>query len=175
MSKKTHCALFSISYTHYMRAFLLIPILFSCGQTNVKDTYTGTTPPPAQIRSIDPRLLAAVETFEANWGRQISFPVEVQDLNSGTVGVCISWTNGARHVKVDSDAVRTYSSEKLEQVVMHELGHCALNRGHLEAVITWSWTSFAVPYSVMHPYVFNDLGMEAYRREKTHYISELYR
>ena len=49
---------------------------------------------------------------------------------------CQTISNGQKRVLVDDDFWRTASAMQREMVIFHELGHCTLNRAHLDEART---------------------------------------
>lgn len=103
----------------------LLMLLISCGQSKFGNNR-------ANQRVIDEDLLPLVTQFEDDFGVHIWFEVIVVDSlpHPNWIGECI--INGTyRKVMVLRGYVDTLY---IEQIVYHELGHCALNIGHKDDI-----------------------------------------
>jgi len=84
-------------------------------------------------------------------------------LEGDTVGLCIyDFFNS--NVIIDESAWESYSHNKREVLVFHELGHCVLNRGHNKKKTNGR------PESIMYPYVLNGYS---YFNHRDVYLKEL--
>jgi hypothetical protein len=94
-------------------------------------------------------LAEAIKEVEQECQVKVRFPVEVTELpeglDSSTVGVCIVWDSGARHVFLSPTWWKFASPNARRWLVHHELGHCALGRDHDDRL-----RSGGDPISVMH-------------------------
>ena len=62
---------------------------------------------------------------------QIDIGGYVQNIETtGTIGQCISYSDGSNEVVVDARNWDRVDQEEKEYVVFHELGHCILKRSH---------------------------------------------
>jgi hypothetical protein len=84
------------------------------------------------------------------------------------VAYCTISTDG-RSITVDRTFWNKSSENQREELIYHELGHCALNRDHDSSM---QQNSFC-PYTIMYPYSFGD--SECYANEKPYYFHELAR
>ena len=90
---------------------------------------------PYKGMGIDDRLLDHVETFESITDREVNIPIVVEDISdSSTLGSCIVYPDGSKAVVVDEVIFNTpeddYTQYELEVIILHELGHCILNKKH---------------------------------------------
>ena len=155
-----------------LAAFASVLVLSSCGAL---DDRSGSGKPPQQVRNVSSELLFAVESFEAIHGKQISYPVVLGDPGQGLAGVCWSWTNGARSVIIDKASLSGMTTDMIEEIVWHELGHCTLGRGHNDLNVVFSWApSSMFPASVMNSYQFNSSEGLAFKKEREYYKNELF-
>lgn len=129
---------------------------------------------------IDVRLKPQVEKFE-KWGKymrgkdykipEISISIgPMNDFNIGlmspnAIGVCYYFTN-LRAILISEKFWNDASPTKREMVVFHELGHCALNRGHNDSLSPWG-----EQISLMYPSLFNE---RQYLQNYRYYIDELF-
>ncbi len=151
---------------------LLLTLTAGCGRDYY--TYDGfdVTGEAGQTRIVDVELEAYVQKFESEWGQRISFRVKVSDIPEGKVGMCTTWTNGDKLAEVDRVYVDLSTPNQVEQVVMHELGHCALGRGHDNG--TWTFSGLILPDSVMRSYAFTVSESNYYGSEHSRYMDELF-
>ena len=106
---------------------LALLVLSGCAQDN-RDMRT--------IKGIDKSVQKYVTMYETIKGKRIGdIPIGLSNLNGATAGVCYRWSNGYRQILIDREyweSKYTTENERIN-VVFHELGHCDLNRGHLES------------------------------------------
>lgn len=58
--------------------------------------------------------------------------INIESLgNQNVVGQCLSYTDGSKEVRIDEDKWIRSSALIKEFLLFHELGHCLLNRDHL--------------------------------------------
>lgn len=149
---------------------LLALMLASCGQEDAP-SLTGF------YREVDSQLEEHVQLFEREWGKDIDFKVEistipVENKEDKKAGVCYTWTTGKKIVVIDTEFFATRTKTQIEQIVMHELGHCALNKDHDNT--TWTFERFILPNSVMRSYAFNRSEAEQYITHFHRYMDELF-
>ena len=91
-------------------------------------------------------------------------PIQFATLDFPKVGMCTIFSSGERQIEIDNNNWHNFLSEEEKlQLVLHELGHCDLNRNHIMSA------KDGVPVSIMYPYVF-PLMPEA----ESYYIDELF-
>ena len=90
-------------------------------------TTCAEKPNKKNVRFIDEGLMELVTSFEEDFGVHIGFEVRwVDTIHSGFIGVC-NVQGSYRQVLM----LRSYkNSIYLNQMLYHELGHCALNLQH---------------------------------------------
>ena len=87
-------------------------------------------------------------------------------------GICHSWSDGHREITINKKYWDNYSDKQREQLIFHELGHCALNRDHNDATITMNDT--VCPESIMRSKIFNLFEIAyCYNYDYGHYLQEL--
>ncbi len=144
-----------------MRYILLSALLLTgCGRG------FHTKHDPRAIHGVNPVFQPYIAQYLSYKGSSLSYdiPIQFADLNGSTVGLCTRWSTGERQIEIDYD-YWTYSfdeNDKLETII-HELGHCDLNRGHESAMVD------GAPVSLMYPYVFSLLTEDISR-----YMKELF-
>ncbi len=151
---------------------LLSALATGCGTDYYTHEGFDVTGEAGQTRIVDVELEAYVQKFEGEWGRLINFRVKISDLEEGKAGLCTVWENGDKLAEVDRSFVNTSVSNQVEQVVMHELGHCALGRGHDNS--TWVFSGLILPDSVMRSYAFSVPESNYYGSEYGRYMDELF-
>lgn len=52
--------------------------------------------------------------------------------DDGASGQCLKYTNGRHEIRIDKNYWDRINANEKEFVIYHELGHCLLNRGHLD-------------------------------------------
>lgn len=114
---------------------------------------------------IDPDLLEYSARFEQEIGVSSSgISMVFEELSDGAVGLCTVSASG-RKISIDPNFWRSIDEDVREELMYHELGHCAMDLEHDESLMAGS----RCPQSVMYPYV---LG-RCYSLNKTHYKQDL--
>jgi hypothetical protein len=152
-----------------MKKYLSVFFVFlaSCGSQVVNKT-----------NKIDAELQPYVDSFELYSGIQymgtadLSPPEVIQFYNENAVGVCIVYKNGDKEIKIDNEYWEISSLTVKEQLIFHELGHCALMRNHNSEFLTLSKDDelYNAPQSIMYPYTF---GGPLYTILRDYYMQEL--
>lgn len=112
--------------------YVLLLILLGCGQVQTDHTYQSHNSDIKPGGPTDPDFETYTMDFEIRTGKDVShIPVQYGDLDNNKVGVCHSWSNGQRKIRID----RKQWNNKLTQdqkdiLIWHEFGHCALRFGH---------------------------------------------
>jgi len=110
----------------------------------------------AQLRGVDINLADA----------QIS--VRLIDIGGETVGRCLTFSNNTKTIELDRNYWDAQEDLGKEFVIYHELGHCLLDRGHLDAA-----NQSGICVSIMHS--SNDLCRNNYNtRTREAYLDELF-
>jgi hypothetical protein len=135
---------------------LSVLALLGCGQAFSVD--------PRTISGVDEEFVPYVDAYLRFKGRRMSYdiPIRFADLENDKAGKCTIWSSGHRQIQIDSYLWHNVLDEGAKyQLVFHELGHCDLNRGHVNS------TTNNIPDSIMYPYVFslNDSNIDFYVRE----------
>lgn len=138
--------------------YLLILLCLGCGTSyNKADIHPALLPyvqlflDEAKKREID----VEVDYFI---GFNDSFPDHVY-------GKCIQLSDKTT-IEINLDKWDDLSELSKEQLMLHELGHCSLNREHDSSML-----SSNVPKSIMHPFIMND---QMYANYKDYYLRELF-
>jgi hypothetical protein len=161
-----------------MRVFLILSmamILIGC----------TPQPFPAQPRIVNPAFETYVQSFEATWGNTAEMTIEFSTLNNNLVGLCSitsgTYKYGTRTIQIDSTYWNDIDSDGQEQLIYHEMGHCALGRMHWSALdnntacqtytLAGTWVS-GCPLTIMYPVAFGNNGF--YAQDRTYFWSELF-
>ena len=156
-----------------MKYLILALLLSSCGDTWKDDVVIKKDPkdqPTKRKTEIDPKLIPYYELFENITGINAEhIPAEIVDLPDSVVGRCtyyIDW----ELIQIDTAYFEKGSDNSKEEVMLHELGHCALNRGHTKKVITDDYYG-EIPGSIMYEFAIGDY--QFYEKNKDYYHEEL--
>lgn len=88
---------------------------------------------------VDERLTFFFESFKKE-GSSRGQNINMEDIigqiidieTDGVLGRCNQLTSGKKHLMIDKLFWETANMIEKEYVIFHELGHCALNRRHLD-------------------------------------------
>jgi len=112
---------------------LSVIILLLAGLTNCQTE--ETTP----VINIDARLLPYFERFESEASaRGIEAPIttlvsgKLAEVGGDVVGQCEHYTNSPNVILVDQQYWQNAKEFEKEYLIFHELGHCYLERNHLD-------------------------------------------
>src|SRR5579884_1508973 len=130
-----------------MKMFLLVLIALlssSCG------------PPPDPSITQDPELIPFINSFESEIGVDASHvSATFSKLTSPDIGMCDSYDDGRRDIYIDRDEWNQMDYVGREQLMYHELGHCAMNLEHNNSYVTLPGGT-QVYGSIMNEYWFGD-------------------
>lgn len=147
---------------------LLILVLSACCQAHNKQVSI-----PAEVQPY-------IDSFQADAGSQ-NVGLKIDDLvvqfdsldqpDQVVYGRCVYGYNMTPVVKLDKSHWDNGSSTFRETLVYHELGHCLLNRLHIN--LLWQAPNGArTPFSIMYA---NSAALDYYQMYRQHYIQELFR
>lgn len=145
--------------------FLVFLLLASCGQPFNH----------AHVLSIPQEFAPYYESFLLE-ARNRGVNLYVDDLEitfhalpDPTVGRC---TKGSATpvVVIDPTAWQSFTTSDREELIFHELGHCLLNRDHIDGTVTLGGVT--IPSSVMSTY---DFPGEIYYAYRDYYLNELFK
>lgn len=139
-----------------MLKYLLFFLVAGCG--------TGTG-------SVQKEFIPHINKFVEITGRQVYVTMEFAELPDDYVGMCYIYKSGRRKIEIDELYWKEISYNEREELILHELGHCVLDRGHSETKATHPDYRYPFPNSIMYPYVFGD--SKYYEQFKEHYYKEL--
>ena len=121
--------------------------------------------------SSDPDFDLYKQKFEQETGVRVTVPIVYDSLGKETVGLCETFADGYRLIRIDTDFWQTMGNGGKEEVIYHELGHCQLDRDHVAQLTSTPAYRYAIPNSIMFPYIFGDASFYWMFRE--HYVQEL--
>lgn len=116
----------------YVLSILTICLLVAC--TDESTTYDLES-------SIAPEILPYVLSFQEeaatrgiviDW-EEHNMQIILSDIETQAVGRCLTYTDQTRSIEIDETYWSQQNNLDREFVVYHELGHCILDRGHLDA------------------------------------------
>ena len=164
-----------------MVKYLTCLILVGCGHGQEVSDFVFKAKIPGEDPTATSRLPAVIDdefkpfvgTVEGITGIKVAIRIQFDKLDSDTrIGVCFSWSDGNREVYVDKTTWPTLSTLGKEQLILHELGHCILNRPHVDQLINIG-SYKQIPKSIMHPYHFGNNFF--YDSNHSYYTDELIR
>ena len=147
---------------------------YSMGSVMFYEPLSGRKPPGSR-RNVDTDLEVYVKRFEDLWGQKISFPVLFNHLPEMTAGRCTYWFLGDKVIEVDILYFYKLSDLGKEQLVFHELGHCALKRySHDDSRVVFNKEKHSCSKTVMKSSIFDHQEMYCYQKYRQYYIDELF-
>ena len=161
--------------------FFCFVVLFivSCANFFAYD-YSNPHKYATTYREVDSGLELYVQEFEKYYGKKITFKVKLSifPAYAAEIARCASWKNGRRLVEVDLKFYNSHNgigkSLTIEQVMMHELGHCVLNRDHNDREYRFKRGEIGRE-SVMSTHSFDFAELRLYRKYRDYYIKELFK
>ncbi len=99
----------------------------------------GSCSKDAEPRIVEAELQVYFDAFVSEAAQhQLEIDLSTLDIGgyvqtietTGTIGQCISYTNGSKDVVVDESNWNRLDALEKEYVIFHELGHCILRRSH---------------------------------------------
>lgn len=132
--------------------FSFVLILSACGVEQPVNINTEVSP--------------FVELFESRHKKPVNISITLVELEEGVLGTCTMYSSGLRYIELSTRYWKSLSYNAREQLVLHELGHCILNRQHNVYL-----TNFR-PVSIMYPYGFGESSW--YSQFKESYLYELF-
>jgi hypothetical protein len=108
-----------------------------------------------------------VRSFEEHLGESVDVDIFFGDLEYGTVGACY-YIFIREVVIVDQKWWRYASPTSRKQLIYHELGHCVLDKDHVDEIMHGN----GCPVSLMHSYVVSD---SCFNEHEHYYLQDLFR
>ena len=131
---------------------------------------------PRSIKGIDPTFTPYIDMYKTLKGKRIrSFSMGFKQLPSPTVGQCTTWSSGYRQIAIDPTYWSSIERDERSKIglIFHELGHCDLNRDHLNIEEFYDGVHLHehVPISLMYKYNFFS---DRYEELEDYYYEELF-
>lgn len=137
---------------------IVLILLSACGKAQVS-TDGGAI--------VDSELAPYFDRFDSDIGANTSgINAYMAPQTYPTIAQCILYSNGRRDIQVDPTIWNNADDSAREQILFHELGHCALFLDHISTL-----NSSNCPVSVMYPYAFGDSS--CYLNNRQVYYDEL--
>lgn len=156
-----------------MRLLIVALFIIGCG-SKPKDHFRHVPSPAPFKYSLEAEFIPYYERFTDVYKVDVKYVAGwFADTNShseNAVGICYSYTDGSRRIEIDPDYWANSSDDGKEQLMFHELGHCALNLDHNETTIDLKNYGI-IPASIMWPYTFGENWY--YAELKDYYLKEL--
>ena len=159
-------------------SFILL-LIIGCGKIPIVSDFlpAPVDKDPRRHRQSHPHFKYYIERFEEIYGQStshipINFADDVKERIGGkAVGVCWYWDSGHREIEIDPEYWDRIIDEQREQLIFHELGHCALDRrGHVDTATN------GCPDSIMRSFAFNISEIDnCYIPNYGPYMDELFR
>lgn len=126
--------------------YIIIPFLLlsACGPI------LKTKKDPRTISGVNPTFTSYIAEYLSYKGHPLYYEIPIQfvDLYGNTVGLCTRWSSGERQIQIDPYYWDSMSENMRYQTIAHELGHCDLNRDHVNDM------NNGLPVSIMYPFAF---------------------
>lgn len=141
--------------------FLFVVLLTACGQQQPSND-------PRSISGVDSAFTGYVNLYVTMKNRPLAYDIPIQfgSLDGNTIGLCTRWSSGYRQIVIDREyweSPYTTDNERTS-LIFHELGHCDLNRDHVETRFANGW-----PTSLMYP-----MNYGFYDSQRDYYFTELF-
>jgi hypothetical protein len=143
-----------ISWFQLIFSWLIVVVFSACGRSQIA-----------------PEAIPYVIKFVKTTRLPVDFPIKLTTLEGNTVGLCYSYSDGSREIELDVDYWTRANDSMKEELVMHELGHCVLNRDHKETIVFSPKENENIPVSIMFPYVFGHRFY--YQKYNDYFLNEL--
>ena len=131
-------------------AFILFPLFVSCGKY---DYILKREKPPKKV--MDETFLPYLDNYKRFYG-EVKSPITFDNLDNNIVGVCYKYYNGFTEIRIDYNFWNNSTREAREQLILHELGHCELNRGHEDSFFNDNCPVSAMKSSVFQSFHINN-------------------
>jgi len=149
-----------------MKYLIMLLLITGCGKSLQDFIRIGQ--PKFKKASTNPVFIPFIQSFEAEFNREVNVPIVLGTIEQRYAGVCLVYSNGYREIRINKEFWDGYSYEQKEQLIYHELGHCVFNKGHDNT------TRDNCPHSIMRSYMFSEYEInECYLPEYEHYMHNL--
>jgi hypothetical protein len=118
------------------------------------------------------KAFSRFETYSRERGRDTvndnALSIQFGSLPSPIAGECIM---GMNQIIIDRNTWYKMDWVMQEQLIIHEISHCLLNRIHNSANIVFDGDKNVSPISIMNPYLFDSA---IYEKHQKYYLDELF-
>lgn len=142
---------------YLMRSLIILFAIVSCGPFEDTDDYKPYRGGPGS-QSVDPEMQEYYNRFEVKIGvnaNHIPSTFSYIKEHENAVGLCWDYGYHDHEIEIDIDYWNRVSDLGREQLIFHELGHCALGLGHNEETFNVKGYG-SIPESIMFPTVFGE-------------------
>ena len=142
-----------------MKILMLIMIVTSCGLT-VPPRDLDTSASEFTFNTSNPSFDVYKAEFESEYAIATNGSINTQpirinfvnDLEGSIVGQCSYWDSGSE-IFIETEYWNNVSEIQRTVLIFHELGHCALKRGHRDSSYLGYKTSIMNSYNLPKPYL----------------------
>ena len=145
-----------------VKAILFMLFLVGCGQS------------PVKMAPNDPYFDQYHQDFDRTFNLDTTYiPISWEAMDDQTIAFCSYRGTDYRQIKFNVNYKDVYNSDQIEQIVWHELSHCAaLRTDHIDGTV--SLNGYVCPISIMGTYAFNTWLIDCcYLPNKSYYTHEL--
>jgi hypothetical protein len=122
---------------------------------------------------IEPEFMPYVQTFEDATGKPVNLTIRfIKQFNNDNIKAKCWDRVFTRDIEVSEKHWSGMSPSLKEALILHELGHCVLNRGHIKWEDKINAPYNNCPNSVMDP---NSVPDWCYEQNRRHYLEEISR
>lgn len=139
---------------------VVISLWVTLGIQSIKVNSTNTSPD----------FKVFIETYEQLSNTKVTTPISFVDkFEDNVVGVCYTYVNGLREIKVSKRFWFNNSYATKEQLIFHELAHCEAGLDHDDKeIVKNGWT---IPKTIMNSVLVNNYIYTTFRQ---YYLDELF-
>lgn len=160
--------------TSYVSICVVIS-LTACGGRSGSNLFDNNSRDPRSIHGIDGSFVEQITLFESIYGASIGdVSIGFSKIERPAIAICSRWSNGYRQITVDPDYWNIADNMEKISLMFHELGHCVLNREHVNSLYYYNGEHISgyVPVSFMYPY--NIFHQENFNELKDYYFHEMF-
>lgn len=111
-----------------------------------------------------------IETYEELSNTKITTPITFVDkFEDNVVGVCYTYVNGLREIKVSKQFWFNKGYATREQLILHELAHCEAHLDHDDDEILYN--GMIIPETIMNSHLVDPYTYTTFRQ---YYLDELF-
>ena len=142
----------------------------NCGTDIYHYDFKRTNGKP-RINGINEQIKPFYDQFSKKLQIKLGYiPAQFSKLDKDLAGICWEYNGGYVEIEIDSSYWEQASYSEKEQLIFHELGHCALRLDHNENILDLKEYG-KIPESIMFPTVFGH--RKYYETFKNYYYNQL--